>query len=130
MKPQTPRQQLIYDYLKQKKTPQGAYDILDACRVHGFKAPSQIYRVLNKLREFGLIHKGESLNAYIACEQQHDSGQSVVAICNSCGLVKEVPIPDFSNQFEKFDGWEGFTPQELAVEVKGRCSLCNRDLAT
>ncbi len=125
MKPQTPRQQLIYEYLRQKKTPQGAYDILDACREHGFRAPSQIYRVLNKLIEFGLIHKVESLNAYIACEQQHNVGQSMVAICNSCGSVKEMATADFADQLEKFDGWDGFTPQELAVEVKGRCSSCN-----
>ena len=125
MKPQTPRQQLIYDYLQQKKTPQGAYDILDACRAHGFKAPSQIYRVLNELLEYGLIHKVESLNAFIACKEQHDSGRSIVAICNSCGSVREVPALDLTHQFENFDGWDGFAPQELAVEVKGLCSSCN-----
>lgn len=125
MKPQTPRQKLIYDYLRQKKTAQSAYDILDAFRSHGFRAPSQVYRVLNKLLEYGLVHKVESLNAYIACRQQHAFGQSFVAICNSCGIVKEITTPDFADKFENYDGWDGFTPQELAVEVKGRCSVCN-----
>ena len=125
MKPQTPRQQLIYDYLREKKTAQSAYDILDEFRVHGFRAPSQVYRVLNKLLELGLIHKVESLNGYIACEQEHDTGYSIVAICNSCGVVKEIPTANFIDQFENFDGLDGFTAQELAVEVKGRCSVCN-----
>lgn len=125
MKPQTPRQQLIYDYLREKKTAQSAYDILDEFRVHGFRAPSQIYRVLNKLLEFGLIHKVESLNAYIACEQEHKIGQSIVAICNSCGVVKEIPTANFADQFENFDGLEDFTPEGLAVEVKGLCSICS-----
>ncbi len=125
MKPQTPRQQLIYDYLRQKQTAQSAYDILDEFRSHGFRAPSQIYRVLNKLLEYGLVHKVESLNGYIACKQQHEIGKSTVAICNNCGLVKEIPTPDFVDDFENYNGWDGFTPHELAVEVKGRCSLCN-----
>ena len=125
MKPQTPRQQLIYDYLREQKTAQSAYDILDEFRVHGFRAPSQVYRVLNKLLELGLIHRVESLNAYIACEQVHDFGYSIIAICNSCGIVKEIPTANFVDQFKKFDGLDGFTTQELAVEVKGRCSICN-----
>ena len=125
MKPQTPRQQLIYDYLREQKTAQSAYDILDEFRVHGFRAPSQVYRVLNKLLEFGLIHKVESLNAYIACDQEHDAGYSIIAICNSCGIVKEIPTANFIDQFKNFDGLDGFTTQNLAVEVKGRCSICN-----
>ena len=125
MKPQTPRQQLIYDYLREKKTAQSAYDILDAFRVHGVRAPSQIYRELNKLLEYGLIHKVESLNAYIACKREHEIGQSILAICNNCGLVKEMSSPDFAGQLEKFDEWDEFTPQQLTVEVKGRCSVCN-----
>ncbi len=125
MKPQTPRQQLIYDYLREQKTAQSAYDILDEFRVHGFRAPSQVYRVLNKLLELGLIHRVESLNAYIACEQEHVAGHSIVAICNSCGIVKEIPTANLIDQFENFDGLDGFTTQELAVEVKGRCSICN-----
>ncbi len=125
MKPQTPRQQLIYDYLRKKKTALSAYDILDEFRDHGFRAPSQIYRVLNKLLEFGLIHKVESLSAYIACEQEHDIGQSFLTICNGCGIVKEIPNASFVENLDKLDGLEGFTPQELVVEVKGRCSICN-----
>lgn len=125
MKPQTPRQQLVYDFLLKKKTAQGAYDILDACRDQGFRAPSQIYRVLDKLLEYGLVHKVESLNAYIACDQTHVIGRSFIAICNNCGLVKEMPIPVFSDQLENCDSWDGFTPQELKVEIKGRCPDCN-----
>ena len=125
MKQLTHRQQLIYDYLNEKKTAQSAYDILDAFRVHGFRAPSQVYRILNKLLEYGLIHKVESLNAYIACKQQHDMGQSIIAVCNSCRSVKEMPAPSFVEELKCFDGWEGFTPQELVVEFKGRCSICD-----
>ena len=125
MKPQTPRQQLIYDYLREKKTAQSAYDILDAFRVHGIKAPSQIYRELNKLIECGFVHKVESLNAYIACKQEHDIGQSIVAICSKCGLVKEMSTPKIAEHLELFKDWGEFTAEELTVEVKGRCSVCN-----
>lgn len=121
----TARQKLIYDFLRQEKTAQSAYDILDAVRDHGIRAPSQIYRELNKLLDGGFVHKVESLNAFIACRQNHDIGQSVVTICNSCGLVKEISAPDFSGYFDTFDNLDDFSPQEVTVEVKGSCSVCN-----
>ncbi len=119
------RQQMIYDYLREKKTTQSAYDILDACRDHGVRAPSQIYRELNKLIERGLIHKVESLNAYIACEQEHEIGQSIICICNNCGLVKEMPASNFVDHTELLRNQDEFTPQQMNVEVKGRCADCS-----
>jgi len=125
MKPRKQRQQLIYDYLREKNTPQSAYDILDAFRDHGIRAPVQVYRELKKLLECGLIHKVESLNAYIACKHEHRSGQSVVAICNDCGSVQEMSVSVFSDHFQSLSDWEEFTPQEMNIEVKGRCSDCD-----
>ncbi|MDE0309405.1 MAG: hypothetical protein OXI60_06185 [Acidiferrobacterales bacterium] len=125
MKPITQRQQLIYDYLREKKSAQSAYDILDAFTEHGLRAPSQIYRELKKLLECGLIHKVESLNAYIACNQEHDMGQFAVAICNNCRAVRELSNLKLAGRFHSLDEWEEFIPHKLIVEVKGRCSSCN-----
>src|ERR1700761_9777839 len=48
--------------------PLGAYDLLDKLKETRKKAaPPTIYRALDFLRTNGLIHRIESLNAFIAC---------------------------------------------------------------
>lgn len=121
----TDKQQIVYDYLQIKNTARSAYDILDDLREQGFRAPSQIYRVLKKLLDLGLIHRVESLNAFIACAQMHEVGRSAMTICDSCGAVEEISIPGFAGDIEEFGSKLGFTPREIVVELKGRCSVCN-----
>src|SRR5256885_4073285 len=56
-----------------------------------FRSPTQVYRALDKLAEQGVVHRLESLNAYVCCshpdEGSHDF--SAFAICDSCGQVDE-----------------------------------------
>src|SRR5215470_19039883 len=50
--------------------PVGAYHILDALRRrHPGAAPPTVYRALEFLGEQGLIHRIESLNAYVGCDR-------------------------------------------------------------
>ncbi len=122
----TDKQQLVYDHLQQLQCAQSAYDILNDLRTSGFRAPSQVYRVLNKLLELGLIHKVETLNAFVACEQEHSTGNSVFAICDDCGSVEELPPISFADQVRKCGDRRGFTSREFVIELKGRCSECSR----
>ena len=120
----TEKQQIVYDHLQAKSSAQSAYDILGDLREHGFRAPSQIYRVLNKLLDLGLIHRVESLNAFIACAKLHEIGRSAMTICDSCGAVEEISLPEIVSDIEVFGSQHGFAPRELVVELKGRCSVC------
>ena len=67
----TKNQTLVMGALSQAKGPLSAYTILDELRDDGFRAPLQVYRALEKLVELGLVHRLESLNAFVAC--QHTS---------------------------------------------------------
>ncbi len=121
----TQKQQLVYEHLRKNNTAQSAYDILHELSDHGFRAPSQVYRVLDKLLKFGLIHRVETLNAYVACEHEHDNGNSMMAICDECGAVEELSLEGVSGTIEKFGQQQGFTPRELVVELRGHCSSCD-----
>ncbi|HSM41507.1 MAG TPA: transcriptional repressor, partial [Afifellaceae bacterium] len=58
---------MVFDTLLAADGPLSAYDILDRLRDKGFRAPLQVYRALDKLLALGLVHRLESLNAFIAC---------------------------------------------------------------
>ena len=68
----TKNQGLVFDVLSHSQGPLSAYTILDKLRDHGFRAPLQVYRALEKLLEFGLVHRLESINAFVACAHPHE----------------------------------------------------------
>ena len=69
----TRNQGLVFDVLTHSEGPLSAYSILDKLRDSGFRAPLQVYRALDKLLEFGLVHRLESLNAFVACAHPDES---------------------------------------------------------
>ena len=89
----TKHQSLVLNALAREEAPASAYTLLDQLRGEGLRAPQQIYRALDKLIEYGLVHRVESLNSYVACAHPHDHqhGLVVFAICDQCGHVNEFP---------------------------------------
>ena len=71
--------------------PLTAYALLDGARDAGVRAPTQVYRALEKLMALGLVHRLDSLNAYVACTQPLTCrpGHAAFAICDDCGAVDE-----------------------------------------
>ena len=87
----TPIRRRVLEALLASHQPLGAYELIDRLAVRGARpAPITIYRALDFLREQGLVHRIESRNAFIACVQNHGSGDPVVfLICEKCGTVGE-----------------------------------------
>lgn len=108
------------------KTPMTAYDVLDALAEKLDKPkPPTAYRALEFLMAHGFIHRIESLNAYVACGEDHKHRGSQFMICDSCGHVEEIHlchIPDALN--EKANG-RGFTLTHWNAELHGTCSRCH-----
>jgi Fur family zinc uptake transcriptional regulator len=122
----TKNQKLVYDALASAEGPMSAYTILDRLRDDGFRAPLQVYRALDKLLALKLVHRLESLNAFVACCQPHchSHGMIAFAICETCGQVDE-----FSDSVleERLGGWakaHQFTPAKTTVELRGLCRQC------
>ena len=120
----TRNQLLVFNVLANAAQPLGAYAILDELRVHGFKAPPQVYRALSQLALEGLIHKVESLNAWTVCCGNHDANPPVFAICNDCGSVTEHFDEGLSQNLETMSKESGFTPDRSIIEIHGQCDDC------
>ncbi|MEM6729016.1 MAG: Fur family transcriptional regulator [Pseudomonadota bacterium] len=111
--------------LRASDAPMSAYDILAGLRESNPKiAPTTVYRALNTLIEQGLIHRLESLNAFIACQCDAHAHEAILSICDDCGLVEETVAPELLKSMSKVIGKSGFAPSRHVVEVHGRCAEC------
>ncbi len=105
----------------------GAYDLIDALADNGYKrlAPISVYRALDFLMEAGLVHKIESLNAFVACPHLHGPDEVVVfMICDSCGRVEESTSDAVAKALSGVARAIGFAPRGQVIEMKGRCAAC------
>ncbi|TQV70294.1 Fur family transcriptional regulator [Denitrobaculum tricleocarpae] len=123
----TKNQSLVFETLAEAGAPLSAYTILDQLREHGFRAPLQVYRALDKLLERGLIHRLESLNAFVACQHKHSHGHqgaTVFVICGTCGDVNELHDQVINDQIMRRAVEQKFQVESAMVELRGRCSGC------
>ena len=117
---------LVMETLSNSNGALSAYTILDQLRESGFRAPRQVYRALDKLLEYGMVHRIESKNAFIACQCPDDKSHTRVAftICESCGDVSEIFDNAFDKHLEDLANINGFVPRKSTVELSGFCSTC------
>lgn len=122
----TKNQSLVMDALSQSDSPLSAYTILDRLRDHGFRAPLQVYRALDRLVEFGLVHRLESLNAFVACRHPGCDSHETIAfmICETCGLVNEISDTALARQLQNLAGDADFALNKSTVELRGICASC------
>ncbi|MFP5440599.1 MAG: Fur family transcriptional regulator [Gammaproteobacteria bacterium] len=102
----------------------GAYELLDAMRVmHPGAQPPTVYRALEFLREAGLAHRIDALNAFVACTlAEHD--HSLLLVCPACGKVSEVNDPEVFHLLAKHAAQAGFHLPNACLEVKASCARC------
>ena len=94
--------------------------------LHTLRAPLQVYRALDKLVERGLAHRLESLNAFVACadEHCHRKGLIAFAICEGCGKVDEFADAVIEDRLGKWAGATGFKVERTTMEIRGKCAEC------
>ena len=114
--------------LSEARGPLSAYTILDELRDHGFRAPLQVYRALDKLVEFGLVHRLESLNAFVACQHPSCEGEKnetvLFTICEKCGKVQELLSDRLESSIKDLAQEIEFSLKESVIELRGVCSNC------
>lgn len=123
----TKNQQMVLDALSGADGPLSAYTILDRLREQGFRAPPQVYRALDKLVELGMVHRLESLNAFVACRHPGcDTHEETIAfaICDDCGQVAEISDDALSEELGAIAGRAGFLLKKSTVELRGICDAC------
>ena len=67
------------------------YPLLDALRREGGGAgPPTVYRALEFLVAHGLVHRIETLHAFVGCDHPGEQHAGQFLICRDCGVVREV----------------------------------------
>jgi Fur family zinc uptake transcriptional regulator len=112
---------LVWDNHK----PVGAYDILDRLGAEGRRAaPPTVYRALDFLIEAGLVHRLDSLNAFIGCPDPARSHSGQFLICRQCRTVVELDDRDIDTLVEDKAKQLGFSAVHQMLEIQGLCSHC------
>jgi len=124
----TPIRRQVLEVLLESHNPLGAYEIMDRAATDGARpAPITIYRALDFLRDNGLVHRIESRNAFVACVNNHATGDLVVfLLCERCGAVGEAASAAVADQLGTAARSAGFTPKTPVIEITGICSHCNQ----
>jgi Fur family transcriptional regulator, zinc uptake regulator len=121
----TPLRQKVLELVWQSHEPVKAYGILDKLKQgHSSSAPPTVYRALDFLQEQGLVHKIESLNAYVGCGDPNEHHRSQFFICRDCGSAAELDDADISGLIQRKAKGFGFKIDDAMVEIKGHCQEC------
>ena len=122
------KQSLVMNLLLEAKGPLSAYQILYDLNDHGFRGPTQVYRVLEKLLELGMVHRIESMNAFVACQQEKCDEKNkeinLFTICEICGSVQELLNNWLKNIVKSLSKDNNFLLKNSVLELNGVCSKC------
>ncbi|MGI9515241.1 MAG: Fur family transcriptional regulator [Anderseniella sp.] len=127
----TKNQSLVMGALTKSDGPLSAYTILDQLRDDGFRAPLQVYRALDKLVEFGMVHRLESLNAFVACRHPGCDDHETIAfmICETCSQVDELSDDALANRLKLLASDASFALKKTTIELRGICRSCQPPVA-
>ena len=102
-----------------------AYDLLDQIRP-AFEAakPATIYRALDFLLEQGLIHRVESLNAFVGCHRSGIQHDLLLLICSECGDIEERAAASVIDALKRELTDARFAASHKTIEIQGICRKC------
>lgn len=103
-----------------------AYDLLDRLAAeHASARPPTVYRALEFLIDQGLVHRIESLNAYVACPCPEHAHGFQLLICRLCGRVEELHLDEVNAQLFRRARELGFCVERQTIELLGHCEACH-----
>lgn len=121
----TPIREKVLQIVWKSHKPVGAYDVLDElARSHKAARPPTVYRALDFLMAEGLIHKIESLNAYLGCIEAGAPHSGQFLICRQCGATEEIVDPKLETALEAVAARAHFAAERKVVEISGLCARC------
>ncbi|WP_169566162.1 transcriptional repressor [Sneathiella limimaris] len=101
-----------------------AYDLLDRLGEDYSAKPPTVYRALEFLQENGLVHKINSLNAYVGCSHPLKHRDCFFLICDNCKEVQECCAGEVADALRDMVKKQGFLPHHTTVEIEGICQDC------
>lgn len=103
-----------------------AYELLRLLRKNYPKAEAMtVYRALDFLQKYQLIHRVESKNAYIACETPvHHPPHVQLLLCEKCGQAAEINAIYLKNALKELAQKNQFKLSDKPLEITGTCKTC------
>ena len=115
----------VLELVWESHRPIGAYDILDALNRDGRRAaPPTVYRALEFLIEADLVHRLDSLNAFVGCADPLRSHTGQFLICRGCRSVAELDDADIDGLVRDKAAAFGFSAVHPMLEIQGLCPEC------
>ncbi len=123
----TTQRRQILELVCASPRPLGAYEILEQLRaVLPNPTPPTVYRALDFLLAQGLVHKLESLHAYVGCTHPEHPHAAQFLICAACGEVQHFADEQFERDLEAAEAAAGFAAERRVVELIGTCAACQK----
>jgi len=116
---------LVLGALQSMRRPASAYEIQASLTDQVHLAPPTIYRALELLIDDGLVHRIQSLNAFIACRHVGHPDRTAFAICDECGSVIEICGSGIDKILESCSRQFEFKLEESNIELHGACKKCS-----
>ncbi len=127
----TPLREQVYRLILAADKPLGAYDLVSQLQLQkhatGNKAnvaPPTVYRSLEFLLQFHLIHQLNSINAYVPCCHPRAAHVATFLLCTACHGVQELSDPPVRELVAHSSERLGFCVQETMIELSGLCRAC------
>lgn len=121
----------VLELVWQSHAPIGAYQILERlASARGRVAPPTVYRALDFLAREGLVHRIDSLNAYIGCSAPSLAHEAYFLICRACGDAAEFHDMELTTAIAGCVQRTGFRLRTATVELAGLCARCGEASAS
>ena len=121
----TPVRRRVLELILASRQPIGAYALLAQLqRERGRLGPPTVYRALDFLLAGKLIHKIESVSAYVACADVDHPHESQFMICDDCGAAEEIRDGEIVESLRRLGAGRGFAVARHVIEARGLCPAC------
>jgi Fur family zinc uptake transcriptional regulator len=121
----SPHCEKVLESLQKSDKPLSAYELLDKLRKFGIKAPPTIYRALDSLMQKGLVHRIETLNAFVACHNHEGDTGAQFAVCRDCGTTIELHDHQLIDAIKALAASLKFNIERQILELIGLCQNCS-----
>lgn len=102
-----------------------AYELIARLSKEGARIkPPTVYRALDFLLAHGLIHRIESLNAFVGCSHPDAPHQAIMLICDQCGTIHEQSSDDLNALLGGIARNQQFQTNQQSIEMHGLCLSC------
>ena len=121
----TPMRRRVFELILAADQPIGAYTLLAALQSGRDKlGPPTVYRALDFLLLHKLVHKIESVSAFVACDDVEHPHESQFMICDDCGATAEIQDTAIVQSLRRLGEDRGFTVARQVIEARGLCLAC------